>query len=102
MPFWEYAAGDMNYQLKLDLPLGNNPAKLSINSDLLGTELKLPGAFAKNARQAKPVTIGFLLEDSALLPVTIDLQQAIESSHQTGCGDTKPAFRPCLIGYRPD
>jgi len=86
LPDWRWAQGDLAYQLQLFLPdeasgkIADNPAKITIHSDLQGVSLNLPGGLAKTSQQKKPLSLLFLLNDAAELPVRLDYDQQLKAA----------------------
>jgi len=86
LPDWRWAQGELSYQLQLLLPdeisakIADNPAKITVHSDLQGVALNLPGGLAKTRQQKRPLSLQFLLNDAAELPVMLNYDQQLKAA----------------------
>lgn len=75
--------GSLNYQLTLALPSENTaPASLNIITNLQGVSSDLPGWLRKKENEKKKLNLDFLLNDSALLPLSINFNNQIKATMQ--------------------
>ncbi len=86
LPDGHWAQGDLPYHLQFLLPdeatgkSDDNPAKVTIHSDLQGVLLDLPGGLAKTSQQKRPLSLQFLLDDAAELPVMLNYDQQLKAA----------------------
>lgn len=86
MPWWERAAGETGYRLKLELPYGDIAPELVVESMLSGVSLDLPGALAKTREQKVPLSLTISLSDKQLLPLQLNYDNKLKAAIQL---DTK-------------
>lgn len=64
--------GEINYQVMLDLPEGeNNSARLRIDTNLAGVAVNLPGVLKKSALQDKNLNLSLSLNNDELMPLSL-------------------------------
>ncbi|GAB6140473.1 YhdP family protein [Methylosoma difficile] len=86
MPGWELANGELAYQLQLLLPdsaVGEtNPthASVTIESDLQGVDLRLPGDLAKTRTQKTPLWLRIDLDQDQVLPIAVNYDQRLKAA----------------------
>lgn len=80
LPHTAYADGGLDYQLVFPLPLDKQPSEITINSDLLGVEVKLPGLLAKPRREKQAFSIVFGLGNPQTLPITLNYADTLKAA----------------------
>lgn len=80
MPWWQRAEGATDYKIQLSLPYDGNVPELTVESDLTGIALDLPGVLAKTRDQKKPVSLIFKLADKFLLPVELNYDDMLKAA----------------------
>ncbi len=80
MPFWQHAQGQLDYGLQLHLPLDNSAPRLSVQSNLQGIELDLPGSLAKKSAETAKLAVDFELGNSELLPIIIHYKDQVKAA----------------------
>jgi uncharacterized protein (TIGR02099 family) len=75
----DWFKGEINYQLMLDLPATeNSTATLSIDTDLAGVSIDLPGLLKKSATQNKPLNLNLSLNNEELLPLALSYGDSVK------------------------
>ncbi|MDO9424313.1 MAG: YhdP family protein [Methylobacter sp.] len=82
LPWWNIAAGETGYRLKLELPYGNASPELVVKSTLFGVSLDLPEALAKTREQSVPLSLIFSLGDKRLLPMLLNYDNKLKVAIQ--------------------
>lgn len=71
--------GFTSYQVELDLPVNDDEsAELKIKTDLFGISVDMPDLLSKSAEQQLPLDLVFLLNDEALLPLTLNYNNQVK------------------------
>jgi uncharacterized protein (TIGR02099 family) len=95
---WQYAQGDSDYELNVNLPNDNRIATLSLKSDLTGIALKLPEPLAKRAATARPFRLQMNLGAQSLLPVNIQFDKQLQMSALLNVKEKTLSAAQLLIG----
>jgi uncharacterized protein (TIGR02099 family) len=80
LPIWSIAQGSSDYQLQLQLPYGNKPSELSVQSMLSGIALDLPDGLAKTSKQQRALALNFQLQDQPLLPLHLNYDNQLKAA----------------------
>ncbi len=80
MSGWSIAKGATDYQLKLQLPYGDKPSELNMQTMLAGISLDLPSDLAKTSAQQRLLSLDFSLVDKPLLPIRINYDNKLKAA----------------------
>lgn len=80
MSGWSIAKGASDYQLKLQLPFGDKPSELNVQSMLAGISLDLPSDLVKTSEQQRLLSLDFNLVDKPLLPIRINYDNKLKAA----------------------
>ena len=73
------AKGSSDYKLELQLPYGDKPSQLNVQSLLAGITLDLPDSLAKTSQQQRLLSLDFSLVDKPLLPIRVNYDNKLKA-----------------------
>ncbi|MDD1617033.1 MAG: hypothetical protein CG439_2205, partial [Methylococcaceae bacterium NSP1-2] len=80
MAGWSIATGGSDYKLQLQLPYGNKPSELTVQSMLKGITLDLPDGLKKTREQQRALSLNFSLVDKPLLPISLNYDNQLKAA----------------------
>jgi uncharacterized protein (TIGR02099 family) len=98
LPIWSIAQGSSDYQLQLQLPYGNKPSELSVQSMLAGISLDLPAHLAKTSKQQRTLALNFQLQDQSFLPLRLSYDNQLKAALNFDIKQRKLHAGQVLIG----
>lgn len=98
-PLWNYAQGETDYLLKLNLPGAiNQHPQLHLSSDLKGIALNLPDILAKPAEQTRSFDLHINLNDQAGIPLTLNYAEQLKAAFNLDLKQRKIRSGEVLLG----
>jgi uncharacterized protein (TIGR02099 family) len=100
-PLYSWANGESSYQFKLNLPnnpLANTPMVATLNSDLIGIELTLPGGVSKLRTQKKPLSATITLGNQDKIPLKINYNNELKTAFNFASHNQKIVSGHILFG----
>lgn len=100
-PLYSWANGESSYQLQLNLPnnpLAKAPMVATLNSDLAGIELTLPGGVSKLRTQKKPLSATITLNNEEKIPLIINYNNELKTAFNFAPHSQKAVSGHILFG----
>lgn len=80
MSGWSIATGGSDYKLQLQMPYGDKPSELTVQSMLKGIMLDLPDGLKKTIDQQRALSLSFSLVDKPLLPISLNYDNQLKAA----------------------